>query len=256
MDTDDEFDGNNQAVEEEEDDEEEEEEEDEDGGTVARSMDNEGASDILNATADLASLSDPERSLTVREIGHEAVWSLSTAKPGNGVAQIRDSSVDTYWQSDGGQPHLINIQFPKRAAVCEVAFYLDYSLDESYTPKKLSIRTGLTFHDLEEIKVVELNEPVGWCSVHLTGGLDPLDEIDEVDGKNSEQQASQKSPVRTHFIQIYIVSMHQNGRDTHIRQVKIFGPRAQGTFPERRAQFGCEVPAFQTVEMSQFSTIR
>ena len=25
-----------------------------------------------------------------REIGYEAVWSLSTAKPGNGVEQIRD----------------------------------------------------------------------------------------------------------------------------------------------------------------------
>ena len=44
-----------------------------------------------------------------REIGEEAVWSLSTAKPGNGVDQLRDGSPDTYWQSDGGQPHLINV---------------------------------------------------------------------------------------------------------------------------------------------------
>lgn len=27
-----------------------------------------------------------------REIGDEAVWSLSTAKPGNGVDQLRDSA--------------------------------------------------------------------------------------------------------------------------------------------------------------------
>jgi anaphase-promoting complex subunit 10 len=86
------------------------------------------------------------------------------AKPGNGVEQIRDDNVDTYWQSDGGQPHLINIQFHKKMSIVEVAFYLDYKLDESYTPKKLSIRAGTTFHDLVEIHVLELSEPTGWVS--------------------------------------------------------------------------------------------
>ncbi len=38
----------------------------------------------------------------VREIGHHAIWSLSTAKPGNGVEQLRDGINDTFWQSDGG----------------------------------------------------------------------------------------------------------------------------------------------------------
>ena len=32
------------------------------------------------------------------EIGDQAVWSLSTAKPGNGVEQLRDDNTDTYWQ--------------------------------------------------------------------------------------------------------------------------------------------------------------
>ena len=90
-----------------------------------------------------------------REIGDEAVWSLSTAKPGNGVEQIRDGNTETYWQSDGGQPHLINIQFHKKMSIAEMAFYLDYSLDESYTPKKMSIRAGTTFHDLVEVRVVD-----------------------------------------------------------------------------------------------------
>ncbi len=33
-----------------------------------------------------------------REIGQMAVWSLSTAKPGNGVEQLRDDNNETYWQ--------------------------------------------------------------------------------------------------------------------------------------------------------------
>ena len=33
-----------------------------------------------------------------REIGSEAVWSLSSAKPGNGVEQLRDDSIESFWQ--------------------------------------------------------------------------------------------------------------------------------------------------------------
>lgn len=32
------------------------------------------------------------------ELGKQAVWSLSTAKPGNGVQQLRDNRLDTFWQ--------------------------------------------------------------------------------------------------------------------------------------------------------------
>ena len=92
------------------------------------------------------------------------MWSLSSAKPGNGVAQIRDDNVETYWQSDGGQRHLINIQFHKKMTISKVAFYLDYGLDESYTPKKIVMRAGSTFHDLEEVQAITLHEPIGWIT--------------------------------------------------------------------------------------------
>jgi len=36
----------------------------------------------------------------------------------------------------------------------EVAIYTDYKLDESYTPTKISIRTGNTFTDLREVRGV------------------------------------------------------------------------------------------------------
>ena len=121
------------------------------------------------------------------------------------MEQIRDENTETYWQSDGGQPHLINIQFHKKMSISEMAFYLDYSLDESYTPKKMSIRAGTTFHDLVEVRVVELHEPTGWVTVPL----------DPKEGK----------VLRAFFLQVCVVSMHQNGRDTHVRQAKIFGPR-------------------------------
>lgn len=103
----------------------------------------------------------------LREIGNEAVWSLSTAKGGHGVDQLRDDNTETYWQSDGPQPHLINIQFHRKMKISKVCLYLDSKLDESYTPKKLSFRSGSTFHDLKEVYTMEIVEPKGWVSIPL-----------------------------------------------------------------------------------------
>lgn len=66
----------------------------------------------------------------LREIGKEALcWQLSSAKPGNGVEQIRDQSTDTYWQSDGvSQPHLIQVHFARRVAISHICLYLDFNL--------------------------------------------------------------------------------------------------------------------------------
>ena len=63
------------------------------------------------------STTTPAANASRREIGDEAVWTLSSAKTGNGVEQIRDDNTNTFWQSDGAQPHLINIQFMKKTRI-------------------------------------------------------------------------------------------------------------------------------------------
>ena len=45
-----------------------------------------------------ASSTGPPSEKDEYEIGDLAVWSLSTAKPGNGLEQLRDDNTDTYWQ--------------------------------------------------------------------------------------------------------------------------------------------------------------
>uniref|UniRef100_A0A8I3NKR4 Anaphase-promoting complex subunit 10 n=2 Tax=Canis lupus familiaris TaxID=9615 RepID=A0A8I3NKR4_CANLF len=94
-----------------------------------------------------------ERTGTVREIGSQAVWSLSSCKPGFGVDQLRDDNLETYWQSDGSQPHLVNIQFRRKTTVKTLCIYADYKSDESYTPSKISVRVGNNFHNLQEIRL-------------------------------------------------------------------------------------------------------
>ena len=103
----------------------------------------------------------------VREVGCQATWSLSSCKPGFGVEQLRDGCCDSYWQSDGQLPHLVNIQFRRKTTIQSVAIYTDYKLDESYTPTRVSVRGGTNFNDLQEIEVVDLTEPTGWIVIPL-----------------------------------------------------------------------------------------
>ncbi|KAF9593075.1 hypothetical protein IFM89_020139 [Coptis chinensis] len=113
------------------------------------------------------------QSLTVaeelREMAKNAAWSVSSCKTGNGVQFLRDDNLDTFWQSDGAQPHLVNIQFQKKVKLQLVVLYVDFKLDESYTPSKISVRAGDGFHNLKEIKCVELVKPVGWIYISLSG---------------------------------------------------------------------------------------
>ena len=154
--------------EDEEDDEEEEEEEDQDTSSPSN------AGTVIRAKPTLESLAH------LRDLSKDAIsWSLSSAKPGNGVEQIvHDVSTETYWQSDGGQPHYIRISFGRRVSVSYVALYLDYNLDESYTPKTVQVKAGMTIQDLRDVTgTMELQEPVGWCVLPLTAPPDPLDAI-------------------------------------------------------------------------------
>uniref|UniRef100_A0A6P3ZEY1 Anaphase-promoting complex subunit 10 n=1 Tax=Ziziphus jujuba TaxID=326968 RepID=A0A6P3ZEY1_ZIZJJ len=142
----------------------------------------------------------------LREMGKKAAWSVSSCKPGNGVSSLRDDNLDTYWQSDGAQPHLL------------VVLYVDFKLDESYTPCKISIRAGDGFHNLKEIKVVELDKQTGWVSISLSGN-DPRETF-----------------VNTFMLQIAVLSNHINGRDTHVRQIKVYGPQPN-PIPHQAFQF-------------------
>ncbi|KAE9466982.1 hypothetical protein C3L33_01104, partial [Rhododendron williamsianum] len=60
-------------------------------------------------------------------------------------------------------------EMAKKAAWSLVVLYVDFKLDESYTPSKISIRAGDGFQNLKEIKSVELVKPTGWVYISLSG---------------------------------------------------------------------------------------
>ena len=149
-----------------------------------------------------------------------ASWVLSSAKPGNGIDQLLDSSSETYWQSDGALPHSLTVTFYKKTKLTHLWIQLNYPLDESYTPQQISVRIGMGYHDLQEIQVVDFREPDGWIKIPLAAREEEItaDIRDKSFGGAFEF-------IRVWSIQIAILSNHQNGRDTHVRQVKLFGPR-------------------------------
>lgn len=152
------------------------------------------------------------------EIGSKAHWSVSSCKPGFGVEQLRDGSLETYWQSDGALPHFVNIQFTKRINLTFLYFYVNYGQDESYTPHVVRLRVGSNFHDLQDIASITLEQPQGWqeidiSRIHLDDDIKDPSYIDE------------DHSVWAHYVQLCIDSNQQLGKDCHIRQIKIFSER-------------------------------
>jgi anaphase-promoting complex subunit 10 len=140
------------------------------------------------------------------DIGALGSWSVSSNKTGSGVKELRDDSPHTYWQSDGTQPHHLDIHFSKRVSVSRLSIYTDYLLDESYTPSNIVVLAGHGFHDLLEVVTLDLHKPSGWTHV----------EFDKIDGLENS--------LKTFLIRLLIVANHQYGKDTHLRAVKLYSP--------------------------------
>ena len=166
-----------------------------------------------------------------RDISHQAVWTLSSCKSGFGVENLIDNCLDTYWQSDGPQPHLVNMQFKQKTKVKDLCIYADYKSDESYTPSRIVIKAGTHVNDLREIGTYDLLEPAGWIIIPLK---------DPKDVKNL--------PIKTWMLQLAVLANHQNGRDTHIRQIKIHSPIETTSVILQ--------PKFSAVEIGEWSSIR
>ncbi|KAF9922111.1 Anaphase-promoting complex subunit 10 [Linnemannia zychae] len=164
------------------------------------------------------------------EIGKQAAWSVSSAKTGHGIELLRDNDLDTYWQSDGPSPHIVNMRFEKKTSIRQISFFRDKQ-DESYIPLRISVRGGTNHYDLTELYTMDVDDTTGWVNINL-----------------AEINASGRPP-RVFILQLAVLSNHHGGRDTHIRQIKLFSTR------ESLMPLDEDLP-FTAQECLQFSTIR
>jgi anaphase-promoting complex subunit 10 len=87
-----------------------------------------------------------------------------------------------------------------------IRIFLDFEADESYTPTRITLLAGTGYHDLIPFSALSFEQPKGWIDVpldHVGGGPD---------GKT----------LRCFLVQVRIMENHQNGKDTHVRGLKIY----------------------------------
>lgn len=97
--------------------------------------------------------------------------------------------------------------FVKCVEIRALRFYVDYTQDESYTPTRISWFAGTSEHDLHAFGTSNLVNPSGWIDVPLTGT-----------GGGEDGNS-----LMAWVVQMQIIENHQNGKDTHIRAVKVYG---------------------------------
>lgn len=175
----------------------------------------------------------------LKEVSGLARFTVSTHKPGNGIAELRSDDTRRYWQyvlsfldspislsvslpitrrlkerfltnihsrSDGPQPHSLTLYFNRRVEIRDIRFYVDYQEDESYTPTKIVFKAGISENQLIDFATILLHQPTGWQQVSVAGaGGGP-------DGNT----------LVAWVLQMQILENHQNGKDTHLRGIRVF----------------------------------
>ncbi|OSC98553.1 anaphase-promoting complex subunit 10 [Trametes coccinea BRFM310] len=167
------------------------------------------------------------------DIGGLAKWSVSSFKFGFGPECLTDDDPDTFWHSDGPQPHYVSIEFPRKVSVQKLSIYLSYPLDDSYTPANIAIRGGTGPVDIQELRYVSLEKPDGWVTFDVC--MEPSE-----DGEGFKH-------VDLYVLQILIINNHMNGKDTHVRGVKVLGP-LEPKLKEHEEPFPFVTPPFTMYE--------
>ncbi|SBT01563.1 anaphase promoting complex subunit 10, putative [Plasmodium malariae] len=159
------------------------------------------------------------------EVGRLGIWKLSSSKYKSDMKNLKDNNANTYWQSSSLGPHTITIQFIKLTKISKICLLFNYSLDESYTPYEITINVGSDENHLEFLCST-------FCDVNKYPFNDPFWFI--IDLKkfhffsylyNFNQKVLKKTDfIYCHCLQICILSSQHYGKDTRIRQIKVFSP--------------------------------
>lgn len=167
-------------------------------------------------------------SLQLLDLSPLASWKLSSHKQGCGLAQLRDDTPSSYWQSDGStdnnmeqqsnaegtqlnHPHTVTLLFSKRVSLERISLFTNFQLDESYTPLKIKIMAGSSNWDLAEVCVVNFEKPIGWSHIIFKG----------VRGD---------ALLKCFVVKIVVLANHQDGKDSHIRAIRCFGKKTGTSF--------------------------
>lgn len=169
------------------------------------------------------------------DIGSLASWEVSSCKSEFDYSKMRQDSPNTYWQSDGAQPHFILIKFAKSVNIKCISLFLNFAIDESYTPEHVVVLAGTGEHDLLEVVHKHFIEPIGWQNI----------EFDE---------SCPDALLSCYLVKIKFLSNHQNGKDCHVRGIKILSPVVK--IIDSNNTLGDDCVGFTSNRLLRESTIR
>ncbi|KAK3209455.1 hypothetical protein GRF29_69g1834792 [Pseudopithomyces chartarum] len=121
-----------------------------------------------------------------------------TTRPSSPPTSLRHPSPTLFWQSDGPQPHYLNIHFFKLVRIVGLRLYLDFEQDESYTPTRIILLAGSGANDLVEWSDMRLETPRGWVWADFSGVDDADDSFDE-DNEEDETENEDNGDAQTHI---------------------------------------------------------
>jgi anaphase-promoting complex subunit 10 len=159
--------------------------------------------------------------VTYREITKSALWTVSTVKGGYAISSMFNRSEEDFWQSDAIPPHWISAQFSEQTFLSRLSVFLAVNKDDTYTPVELVIYIGNDPTALAEFKTAEPSRLQGWVDIDLN--------------------------VSTIFLKIAVTKNHQGGRDSRIRQIRLFGAPYSPCIDPRVYFFSPEVTQYLSI---------
>ena len=132
-----------------------------------------------------------------QDLTKSALWTVSSIKGGYEIGSMFYGKKDTFWQSDSQPPHHITVQLSKKTYITKISLYISIKNDETYTPSEIKTFIGSSPDCLVEYSSEEISSMKGWTDINLD--------------------------VSTIFLKIEICKNHQGGRDSRIRQIKLWG---------------------------------
>lgn len=169
-------------------------------------------------------------------VSNVCYWKASSYKAMHPIENVLNDDPESYWQSDGGQPHIVDIYFNKRVEVTLLALFFGFEVDESYSPSVMKVYVGDSINDLTYYEEWHIQRITQWYARKFPSHPIKKDKSKNVEttsiyynrnkSKNKEKNEEMKEktlPVKCQVMRLSFPLNHDNGKDTHLRGIRIFG---------------------------------
>lgn len=186
------------------------------------------------------------------DISKLCYWKASSSKVMHPIENVLNDDPESFWQSDGGQPHIVDIYFNKRVELAMLVLFFGFEVDESYSPSVMKIYIGDSINDLIYYEEWRIQRITQWFAKkfpsypqkrknHTDEDIDLYDErrperhYEERyrrndSNKNTKHEKEMTLPVKCQVMRLTFPLNHDNGKDTHLRGIRIFA-KDDGALP-------------------------